>query len=258
MQWQTGPDERTERADALSLPPANATSNTNGSSAMPEQINEALRSLYRENWDVFAKAMEEGTSAPLLLSASDAYREAEPRLFFVGHETDGWDHPDDTKDPIGELMERYQAFRFGKDTRQSPFWRVVHGIRKRVNPGSSDTSILWSNLSKVDDDGQPPTRESLGPLRKADILPREIEIARPDAAVFLAGGPGRYDRLFRRTFRGVDLTQAETEMHLYRLAHPALPELSFRTLHPKYLREEGQWDLVEGLSEVLSKELGKL
>jgi hypothetical protein len=124
----------------------NVTSNVYSTSAMTKQpTDKQLRRLYRENWDVFTEAMEAGTSAPLLLSASETYREADQRLFFVGQETAGWDHPSDTDDPVGKLMKRYRAFRFGEDgLRHTPFWRAVHEVREEVNPESSDASILWS------------------------------------------------------------------------------------------------------------------
>lgn len=209
-------------------------------------MNGQLRDLYRENWNFFAKAMEKGSSAPLLLKASEAYRETDPRLLFVGQETKGWEHPGDTEDPIGELMERYESFRFGKNRRGAPFWRAVHEIREQVNPESSDDSILWSNLGKVDLDNDLPPEKMLGPLLQAEILPREIEITSPDVVVFFTGPTSKYDNALRRTFNGVELSEIETNLH--RVSHAVLPERSFRTYHPNYLQRDKQWDLVEAIS----------
>jgi hypothetical protein len=233
----------------------NVTSNVYSTSAMTKHsTDKQLRRLYRENWDVFTKAIEAGTSAPLLLSASETYREADQRLFFVGQETAGWDRPSDTDDRVGKLMKRYRAFRFGEDgLRHTPFWRAVHEVREEVNPESSDASILWSNLSKVDSGGEPPSEEILGPLLEAEILTREIEITCPDAVVFFTGPTGRYDRLLRRTFRGVGLTEVESKTHLHDVTCPALPEQSFRTYHPRYLQQDKQWDLLETLSTQLKE-----
>lgn len=210
-------------------------------------MNEQLRNLYRENWDVFAEAMEKGSSAPLLLSASEAYREADPRLLFVGQETQGWEHPGDTEDPISELMERYESFRFGENRRGTPFWRAVHEIRKQVNPESSDASILWSNLGRVDLDNDLPSGEMLDSLLQTEVLPREIEITRPDAVVFFTGPTSRYDNALRRTFDAVELSETETNLH--KVSHPVLPENSFRTYHPNYLQRDSQWNLVESIAQ---------
>lgn len=209
-------------------------------------MNDQLRTLYRENWDVFSGAMEKGSSAPLLLSTSEAYREASPRLLFVGQETNGWSQPTSTGDPIEELIERYEAFRFGEKFRNSPFWRAVHGIREDVNPGSSDASILWSNLGKVDVDSDLPPEEMLDSLLQADILPREIEVTEPDAVVFFTGPTSEYDTVLRRTFDGVELSEVEPNLH--EVSHPGLPERSYRTYHPNFLQQDSQWDLLESIS----------
>lgn len=209
-------------------------------------MNDQLRALYRENWDAFSDAMEKGSSAPLLMSASEAYREASPRLLFVGQETNGWDHPTSTADPTGELLERYEAFRFGEKFRNSPFWRAVHEIRGDVNPESSDASILWSNLGKVDVDNDLPPADVLDPLLQADILPQEIEITEPDAVIFFTGPTSKYDRLLRRTFDGAELKKLEPNLH--RVSHPDLPERSYRTYHPNFLQQDRQWERVESIS----------
>jgi hypothetical protein len=210
-------------------------------------MNDDLRMLYRENWDTFSDAMEKGSSAPLLLSTTKAYREASPRLLFVGQETQGWGHPEDTEDPVDGLMEKYEAFRFGENLRHTPFWRAVHEIREDVNPGSSDASILWSNLGKVDVDENLPPDEVLDPLLQTDILPKEIAITDPDAVVFFTGPTSKYDRLPRRTFDDVVLGKLEPNLHM--VSHPDLPERSFRTYHPNFLQQDGQWKRVESISQ---------
>lgn len=215
-------------------------------------MNDRLRALYRENWNVFSTAMEKGSSAPLLLSASEAYQQASPRLLFVGQKTQGWGHPDDTEDPIEELMEKYESFRFGKSRRHTPFWRAVHEIRTEVNPGSSDASILWSNLAKVDvDEGRPP-EEVFEPLLRAEILPREIEITEPDAVVFFIGPTQKYESPLRRSFKGVELEEVEPDLH--EVSHPILPERSFRTYHPSYLQRQERWDLVESVAQRINSD----
>jgi len=196
-------------------------------------MNEQLRNLYRKNWDLFSEVMERGSSAPLLLRTSQAYRKADTRLLFVGQETQGWAHPEDDEDPIGELMGKYEAFRFGKNIRHTPFWKGVHQVREHVNPESSDAAILWSNLGKVDVDNDLPSEKLLGPLIEAEILPREIEITKPDAVVFFTGPTSKYDDAFRRTFEGVELEEIEPNLH--EVFHPGLPKRSFRTYHPRYL-----------------------
>lgn len=216
-------------------------------------MNEQLRDLYRENWDVFAEAMEKGSSAPLLLSASEAYQQADYRFLFVGQQTQGWDRPEKNEAPIEALMDTYEEFRFGENRSYTPFWRAVHEIRREVNPDSPDKSILWSNLGKVDLENDLPPEEILGPLLRADILPREVEITSPDAVVFFTGPTSRYDNVLRRTFDGVELSEVETNLH--KVSHPVLPEVSFRTYHPNYLQRAKQWDLVEAVSQRIGGEL---
>lgn len=209
-------------------------------------MNDRLYTLYQKNWDVFSNAKERGSSAPLLLSASEVYQQVPTRILFVGQETQGWGWPEESDDPISELIEKYEAFRFGKNRRHTPFWRAVHEIRREVNPDSSDASILWSNLAKVDVNKSRPPQEVLGPLLQADILPREVKITEPDAVVFFTGPTSKYDRLLRRTFDGAELSEVEPSLHT--VSHPALPEQSFRTYHPNYLQQRKRWDLVESVA----------
>lgn len=80
------------------------------------------------------------------------------------------------------------------------------------------------------------------------LLPHEVNIIRPDVAVFFTGS--RYDGRLRETFPGVVFHRVSRLVS--RLEHPQLPLHSYRTSHPKYLRLSGNWSVLEQLGQLVA------
>ncbi|MGJ5819964.1 hypothetical protein [Paludibaculum fermentans] len=176
-----------------------------------------------------------------------AYGGTGKRLLIVGQQTFGWSSDVDKRasDPIEWLMDNYDRFALGREYWASPFWQAAHQLNEKLNPESSAASFLWSNLIKVDQDGERPTQEVEEAVCALRLLPTEIEIVCPDVVVFFTGP--RYDDRLRASFDLLRLV--ETDKTFSRVIHPALPHHSYRTPHPKYLRLSKQSDTLTRLAD---------
>jgi hypothetical protein len=90
----------------------------------------------------------------------------------------------------------------------------------------------------------PAVEEAVCRLR---LLPDEIDIIRPDVAVFFTGSG--YDGRLRETFPGVVFHRVSKLVS--RLEHGQLPRHSYRTAHPKYLQLSGNWRVLDELSQLV-------
>lgn len=233
-------------------------------------INTALRSVYHD-WKEELKQMEAVAgkySPPMLLEATRDYAAAGHRVLVFGKETFGWDwgkslkqdypmYPEDwtfeemrsladfirNEDAIDGLMWGYGQFaaaRYQPISHRSPFWRMYRALGE-MWPGA----VMHANLSKCDFMGEtivsaPADERDLFMDGQATAIRRELGILEPDVCIFFTG-PG-YDDLLRKTFPGVifaDVSGSPAPWgrpSVARLAHPDLPESSFRTYHPEALR----------------------
>ena len=216
--------------------------------------NQALVEMYKRNLPGLRNALN-GTNAvgkkisyPLLSQVFAEYGEASKKVFVVGQQTLGWGshywgaapwHNDDAV-LIERLIKAYNGFHLGRSYYRSPFWSTAHGIHRRVNPSSPEFGFVWSNLIKVDQDGNCPDSAIWKAVCDSfPVLPSEIKMTEPDVVIFFSGP--NYDDALDKTFSGAHLQAIPgySARILCRVIHKDLPDRSFRTYHPKYLRMSG-------------------
>ncbi|HWI50619.1 MAG TPA: hypothetical protein VNT01_00580 [Symbiobacteriaceae bacterium] len=216
--------------------------------------NRALSTLYGERLqDLFAElGGAERVSNPLLVEAQPGYGAVQTRLMVVGQQTFGWEGALGQgvgDDPVGRLMQAYRDYRVGANWRSTPFWQAAYELYGLLNPAGPDEGFIWSNLIKVDQGGYRPEPEvEVAARRLFGVLPDEVAILEPDVVAFFTG-PG-YDRVLRRLFPGVVLFPCEgyDVEDLARVVHPLLPARTYRTHHPRTLRMNHKWAVVEAIA----------
>jgi hypothetical protein len=193
-------------------------------------------------------ALPGGVSKPLLMQVPSGYGATPQKLMIVGQETKGWG-PKGAQPSVADLMGGYAGFNLGANYRRNPFWVASHQLHRALNPDAPEPSFLWSNLVKVDQNERRPTAEVEETVARLGLLAMEIGVTRPDVVVFFTGP--RYDARLEATFPGARLEEAGPKVS--RVVHRDLPELTFRTYHPGYLRRSRQWAVLSELASLASK-----
>lgn len=226
------------------------------------EVNERLSSFYRSIWGDLVRdlAGHGALSCPLLVEVPLTYTQGAHRLLVVGQETNGWRGPlgkrvqaapGEIADPIAELLSAYRGFERGRYYRSTPFWRCAHQIQRLLNLGSDPYGFLWSNLLKVDQGYDRPSRAVEDAILHHRLLPKEVELAAPSVVVFFTGP--EYDEVLRKTFPGAALEPVPHEKPrlLARVRHKALPQHSYRTYHPGYLVRARKRHVVPAMANLI-------
>jgi len=211
-----------------------------------ETMNSRLRDLYARYWSTLAAAIPKNAhySAPILISASEAYANADLRLMVVGQQTntwwgaDGWDASLRESAPIDALLRRYAEFELGK-AYPGPFWSAAHTLQRQLGSEGTRCGLIWSNLNRVDralSKKDPNARataieEALG---RIPLLEGEIRILQPHVLIFFIGPA--YDARLRATFPGVEVAKPTKREPLQRATHANLAQFTFSTYHPNFLQ----------------------
>jgi len=244
-----------------------------------DDVNSKLRGLYGQ-WKIntsFTDEQAASLSPPLLLHATDEYLSSKIRVIVFGQETTGWkwtrglqtefpNYPNNWEfkdiqymndflsndDSIEGLCWGYKEFNFGARQRnlsKTPFWQAFSTISSWPGVGT-----MWNNLVKVDYRApgtswsilQAPaqTREAFI-NQQASLIRGEIDALQPHVCIFLTGP--NYDPILTSTFPGCVFTAANgySKRALVKVIDRALPEQSFRTYHPKFLRMSGSWNYLD-------------
>lgn len=222
--------------------------------------------------------LERKLSAPLLLSIPEQWAASRYRLLVIGKETRGWaDFQQENvntvntcekfvrvPDSVEALIKDYANFNFGEllaNTRRSPFWRA-YKMLGRVLEGNAIGSVLWSNLFRMDFDGESvvkkATQREIQNIYQAtsQILADEIVTLAPKAVIFFTGPS--YDSSIRNYFPGSELecmSDCPPGLLLSRVAHSSLPpKHCYRTYHPGYMNRKGLLSAgIEKLCELVAQ-----
>lgn len=243
------------------------------------QIQDELISLYNEfkaNIKVtpdLAKLM----SAPLLLKISDKWEQSSNRILIIGQETGSWkfERPGENSiknledflrgnDSIAKMVRLYQDFNFSAGSPKnfnSPFWQAFRKIRGCFDVSKSkdfnDTSALWTNLFKMDLDGGSVIKnknilgkEIVSELSKQLFL-KEIALLQPTAVIFFTG-PYLEKHLISYIPDIIFSPSNNFRSHpVCKLSSSVLPQASWRTYHPAYLRRR-KMNIVDQIAKELS------
>lgn len=206
---------------------------------MNQKLSELYQAIYPEL--MAALATVPNLSKPLLIKVPDGYADTAIRLLVVGQETRGWGLPG--VDGVAQLMDFYGETRNKTNT---TILQAAKELFNGINPQGPELAFLWSNLIMLDQNGKRPNTTVEEVVSRFRLLPKEIEITKPDAVVFFIG-PYYRSRL-AATFPGIALQPAAPKIS--RAVHPQLPTSSFHTYHPGYLRR-GNWHVITDLIRLI-------
>jgi hypothetical protein len=145
----------------------------------------------------------------------------------------------------------------------TPFNQAFDLLKRNINRGDPH-GIISTNFFRCgflrDRGSRSPlsnaTREELRAIRQwqRNCLTREIETLRPSSVVFFTGP--YYDDDLRDEFAGLRFEEVDGRdlRQFARLRHDSLPESSFRTYHPGYLKRSKRWPWLQKLASQLGDE----
>jgi hypothetical protein len=157
---------------------------------------------------------------------------------YVGQEPCGWKR---LKGPaeVVDLMELHASFMKdpGKLVR-TPFWSFGYALDTELNPDGPKRSFIWSNISRIGKAGKAGRvyNDELDFWSKHRLLAAEVKLLSPKVVVFVTGP--NYDDLLEREFPGIELPRLSLSRPIAKLSHQELPDLTFRSYHPAYLRRK--------------------
>ena len=199
-------------------------------------LKEELMDLYRNRHHAFKNLIKafphDDLAGPFLMSPADRYQYQRNPLLVVGQETNGWTY---YAEELEKQMKTYEEFNVGVTQNSSPFWKLVRKMEGIF--GNEPYSCTWTNFSRFDLYG----RRAYGKYERAiasldGILADEIRITAPKVCLFFTGP--YFDGRLMDVFPNVEFIEVEgwCTKQFCRLKHPLLPELTFRSYHPKSLR----------------------
>jgi len=195
-----------------------------------------LLKLYQSQHNIFNEVRNQfpndDLAGPFLVSPNNKYTLQKNQLLVIGQETKGWGYD---IDDLNKQMEGYEKFNLGINYYASPFWNVTRKLEKAI--GNEHYSSVWTNISKFDVSGKRAIGKHEVAISKLDnILIDEINILKPNVCIFFTGPS--FDYRLKRIFPSLNFKAVDNfnKNNLCQLSHPNLPELSFRSYHPNYLR----------------------
>src|SRR5262249_23010518 len=125
-------------------------------------------------------------------------------------------------DPISRIQEFYRQFNLGARSR-SPFWVACKKLRRLLASGEQVPGLVWGNLYPCDQRKDRPTGQIAQSLLDLRVLPREIEILRPDVVVFFTGP--EYDDALNLLFPSSRFTKCglPSNQWVHQVEHSSLP-----------------------------------
>jgi hypothetical protein len=126
----------------------------------------------------------------------------------------------------------------------TPFWSFGYALDKKLNPDGPGRSFIWSNISRIGKAGKAGRvpNEELSFWCEHRLLAAEVKLLSPKLVVFVTGP--KYDELLKREFPGIELPLLSLSKPISELSHPELPDLTFRSYHPAYMRRKRREEYV--------------
>ena len=145
-------------------------------------------------------------------------------------------------DAVTQAFATYEAFALARDYYRSPFWQGARELATALNGNGDPKGFVWLNAVKLDEDGHYPHSSNVLRALMAcskSLLSDELDILKPDVAVFLTGP--NYDDELAWT---IDDVRVEGDRELAQIIGRGVPKHAFRTYHPNYLRRSGGWTVL--------------
>ena len=218
-----------------------------------KKINEQLKKLYGSN-ELGLKEISSANrlNGPLLMQCDeDLYFKANKKILIIGQEC-----------PMGDevWVDVEYCMNWNSDEKSnSIFWQGAHAFNNMFNNELSGTRcFMWTNVSKFSAyDGKPLGNEDdfRFCVDNFNVLKEEIKIIEPDIVIFFSGY--KYDDKIKQQFEEGDLefTEINERYEQRELAKifsrtNSLPQHTYRTYHPRYLRQSKQWHFI---SEIVAQ-----
>jgi len=199
-------------------------------------MKEKLKKLYNDRVKDFVNVVEtfpeDDLSGPFLMSPNKKYENQKIKLLIVGQETAGWSY---YVQQVDEQMKFYEDFNLGSEYYSSPFWNITRKVERAL--GNEEYSCAWTNISKFDLDGGRSHGEFEQKISEIDsILIDEIEILSPKICLFFTGPS--FDKRLENIFKGIKFVDLPNwkGRQFSKLVHPLIPENTYRSYHPNFLR----------------------
>lgn len=225
-------------------------------------INEDLKQLYYSKVNDLKKMVKnignEDTAdyeGPLLMHCwEEKYNKSNKKLLFIGQETNGWNgflRPT-SEDIIDKILEVYKNFELGARY-NSIFLQALNYINKKIN--NAELNYMWTNVLKFgrSGKGRPDDLIQEQEIIHFNILLQEINILKPDAIIFFSGP--YYDQDISQRIDGVQFSKCSKHDSriLSKLKHTNLPDKTFRTYHPNYLRLSGRENILDEIVNLINE-----
>jgi hypothetical protein len=181
--------------------------------------------------EIKTKVINGKAYGPFLMSPNLEYSNQNNKLLIIGQETKGWENYKD----ITKQMGVYEGFNLGINYYSSPFWNVMRKVERALK--NKEYSSAWTNISKFDVDRKRPTGENEQIISKLDnLLIEELEITKPKICIFFTSHT--FDYRIKRIFSEIEFVSVPgfEKKALCKLKHKDLPNETYRTYHPRYLR----------------------
>lgn len=246
-----------------------------------ETINKALDELYQDKLNkntIRSKFNEDELlvlSAPFLIKVPNAYTKSKKRVLYIGKETNIWwgklKYYIEIEDSINILKKRYAVeFEGGKvpsskdvsvnKSYEAKTWKNNAFFSKFtfLENEIDDSTILWTNLLKVDSGEQGYSKNSINDERvrnlSKEILIKEIEILKPDAIIFVTATStnlAKYDTAIKDTFNN-SFTHSKVikSKEFWIFEYNGIK--CYRTLHPlsyRYKNKATKYDYYKDIAE---------
>jgi hypothetical protein len=213
--------------------------------------------LYKKYWKniVSLKKSDAGLSNPHLICFPDNFEKQRVRLLTIGQQTgpNRW-HQDyeinNSIDSITGLMDSYYDYYIGCYDNRRIFFQAVRRVESMLNIDRCNS--VWSEIDKMDLNGKAANFDTSRKMYDSfPVLKQEIEISKPDVVVFFTGP--NYDNNIKYIFKNALFEKVGNHpvRQFSKISHPELPDKTFRTYHPNYLRRSKMWNDVLGEHGVL-------
>ena len=211
----------------------------------------------------------------------DWYTKADVKIMFFGQETNGWARGCD----VGELTAAYEDFlddHYNADEghfyteglqRGNRFMRwgingIMSGVREMLEPyPGKRVAMIWNEISKLSarkGEGGTSVDAAAHEIERRyfHVIPKEVEILRPDILVFLTGpGENTYYNYIKENFT-VGVPQQLASLPLHDVAKLPIEgvKLAYKTYHPgaRGTTEEFHWQFYQAILDDIKANLDTL
>lgn len=224
-----------------------------------KSINQELLELYKINYEKIISIFnfKKELDGPNLIHCYEQdYLKSNRKIMFIGQEGTGnvfrdylGQDPKELKEIPSEFLNSCigcydMIIRNQINKPGGAYWRELLRINNEIN-GSFDIKnnsipFICTNVSKycysLPSKKKPPLHwlDHKYVIDNLNILPKEIEICKPDVIIFFSG-PNYDDKLkyqFNSELIFKELDDQIDKRYLSKIYHPLLPEKTYRTLHP--------------------------